>query len=188
MSTMTVPEFEIRPARSEEVPLLGPLERRAGRRFAEIPAIADMPDDVSSVDELSAAYEAGRLWVAVAAGGEIVGFAYAAILDGCLHLEEVSVLPEHGRRGVGTGLVRRVCCQAVEEGLSAVALSTFRDVPWNEPFYAALGFVPVEQESLTPGLRRTFDDEARRGLPVERRTVMRWPADRRSASTTAKDG
>jgi hypothetical protein len=38
-----------------------------------------------------------------------------------------------------------------------VTLTTFRDVPWNGPFYAGLGFRAVDE--LTPGLAAVRDHE-----------------------------
>jgi hypothetical protein len=54
-----------------------------------------------------------------------------------------------------------------------VTLSTFRHVAWNAPFYARLGFRELAEEQLGPGLRRVRADEARRGLDLSRRLVMR---------------
>ena len=61
---------------------------------------------------------------------------------------------------------------AERAGLRGVTLTTFRDVPWNAPFYRRLGFEVLDPEDLTPGLAAAFADEARRGLPVELRVVM----------------
>ena len=38
-----------------------------------------------------------------------------------------------------------------------MTLTTFRDVPWNGPFYAGLGFRAVDE--LTPGLAAVRDHE-----------------------------
>jgi len=46
--------------------------------------------------------------------------------------------------------VNSVCDWARAEGYGAVTLTTFRDVPWNGPFYRKLGFQPVEE--LSPEL------------------------------------
>ena len=161
----------IRHARASELSLLPELERRAGRRFEQIEELAGTPADLSPLAELEDAHAAGRVWVAVASG-EIVGFAYAAVVDDCCHLEELDVLPEHGRKGIGSALVRTVREHAAEAGLRGVTLTTFRDVPWNAPYYRRLGFEILETEALTPGLVAAIEDEARRGLPTEQRVVM----------------
>lgn len=175
MSPMT--PYAIRLAERRELSLLPELERRAGRRFEQVADLVDLPDDLSPLDELEEAHEAGRVWVAVAGGesGSLAGFAYAAVIDECCHLEEVSVLPEYGRLGIGTALVAAVREHAAREGLRGVTLTTFRDVAWNAPFYRRLGFEVLEAEDLTPGLAAAVADEARRGLPADLRVAMILP-------------
>jgi len=48
-------------------------------------------------------------------------------------------------------------------------LITFRDVPWNAPFYEKLGFEAVT--ALTPALQAALDTSATWGVP--RDVVMR---------------
>src|SRR5690349_18843714 len=59
--------------------------------------------------------------------------------DGTAYVEEMDVLTDHGRRGLGGRLLEAVCTWAREQGHPAVTLSTFRDVPWNGPFYRDTG-------------------------------------------------
>jgi len=84
--------------------------------------------------------------------------------------------PDHGRRGLGTRLVLQVCEWAACHGYESVTLTTFRDVPWNMPFYARFGFRVVPSEQLSAGLRAVVDDETRRGLDPSRRVVMKRPS------------
>ncbi len=164
--------FVVRSASQNELPLLSELELRAGRRFQQIEALAGIADDLSPIEELEQAQEAGMVWVAVVDSGALAGFAYAAVIDDSCHLEEVSVLPEYGRQGIGAALVGAVRDHAAQTGLRGVTLTTFRDVPWNMPFYRRLGFEVLDAGSLTPGLAAAFADEARRGLPTDLRVVM----------------
>jgi GNAT superfamily N-acetyltransferase len=114
----------------------------------------------------------GRLWVALA-GDVPVGFALVEMLAQDLpHLDEVDVEPSHGRRGLGTALVQAVCEWATATGFSTLTLTTFRDVPWNLPFYARLGFVEVPRDLLRPELALVVSEEAARGLAPESRVVM----------------
>lgn len=59
---------------------------------------------------------------------------------------------------------RPIARWARRRGLPAVTLITFRDVPWNCPYYERLGFRVVEQKRLTPGLRALVAREAKLGL------------------------
>ena len=47
-------------------------------------------------------------------------------------------------------------------GLAAVTLTTFRDVPWNAPFYRRVGFEVVDDP--TPGLAAVRAAERAEGL------------------------
>jgi predicted N-acetyltransferase YhbS len=103
-----------------------------------------------------------------------VGFAHVEILEPTVaHLEEIDVRPEHGRRGLGRRLVRAVCTWAESNGYQAVTLTTFRDVAFNMPFYARLGFEVIPSEELSTALRVVVQDETRRGLDPGRRVTMR---------------
>jgi GNAT superfamily N-acetyltransferase len=166
--------YNIRLARAGELSTLLDVERFAGARFSANPALADITEDLTPHEELHQAQRAGRVWVATGPSGRPIGFAFATIIDGYCHLEELSVLPDFGRRGVGAALVQTVCAYAVSNNWAGVTLTTFSDVPWNAPFYERLGFEIIDTTLLTPGLARAFADEKRRGLPLHLRCVMRW--------------
>jgi GNAT superfamily N-acetyltransferase len=135
-----------------------------------------MLDETHSLGEFDAARRDGHLWVA-RAGEQPVGFALVELLDGSHpHLTEVDVHPAHGRQGIGAALVRVVCRWAEPRG--PLTLTTFRDLAWNMPFYARLGFEEVAPGSLSTKVARVVRDEASRGLDPTRRVVMRWPSRR----------
>jgi GNAT superfamily N-acetyltransferase len=171
---VTVPAgYVVRPARPDDVPALPEVERRASALFDGLAVAEGVAEDVTTLADFHAGERAGLLWVAATAAGEVVGFALVEMLDGHAHLDEVDVLPAHGRRGLGAALVRAVCAFAARAGLAAVTLTTFRDVPWNQPFYARLGFRPLAPEAWGPGLVRTVAKEAAIGLDPGDRVVMR---------------
>ena len=110
--------------------------------------------------------------VVLVAGRPAVGFARVDVVDGLAHLEQLGVLPEDTRMGIGGELVEAACRWAADQGLRAITLITFADVPWNAPFYAARGFREIDE--LTPGLAELRDWERDLGLDrVGRRVVMR---------------
>jgi GNAT superfamily N-acetyltransferase len=84
------------------------------------------------------------------AGDPPVGFARVEEVDGLAHLEQLSVAPDHGRRGIGRALLEAACDWARDAGYEAITLVTFQDVAWNAPFYASASFRPLS--ALTPGL------------------------------------
>lgn len=170
------PAYAVRPARSADVDGLPEIERRAARRFADI-GLAVLADAApTDVEVFRRGCGEGRVWVAEHLGpaGDrgVVGFALVRFLDGDLHLQEMDVVPEHGRRGLGRRLVEAVCAGARERGAGRVTLTTFRDVPWNAPFYRRLGFREIAPEVLDASLRRLVAKELDAGLVPELRCVM----------------
>ena len=117
--------------------------------------------------------DAGRLWVATAEADEPVAFLMADLVDGCLHVEQVSVHPGSARRGVGRRLLDHAASLAATEGLSALTLTTFAHVPWNGPYYARCGFRVLDDAELTPDLRAIRQREAAAGLDQWPRVGMR---------------
>jgi len=105
--------------------------------------------------------------------GQTVGFALCGEVDDHAHLFEMDVLPEYGRRGIGSALLESVCESAAARGFSAMTLTTLRDVPWNAPFYAARGFVEITESSWGPQLGELVARERMLGFPMRLRVVMR---------------
>lgn len=116
----------------------------------------------------------GRLYVARQAANRLpVGFAVTTRVDGFLHLFQLSVLPDHGRRGVGRALVEEVVERARHQAEGAVTLTTFRHLAWNAPFYEKLGFVALKAGAPGPELTACLEKEARDGLDPAKRVAMR---------------
>jgi len=97
-----------------------------------------------------------------AVGEPAVGFVSLEIVDGVAHVDQVSVLPDHGRRGLGRALLEAAVGWAAASGYPALTLITYRDVPWNAPFYRTLGFEEVTD--LSPGLAAIRSHEEDAGL------------------------
>ena len=180
-----MPRYRIVAARPHDINAIAAIELAAARLLTgHVPDA--MLDEVTGAHELRAAQGERRLWVELF-DDRPVGFAHVTLLEPeAAHLAEIDVHPAHGRRGLGRRLVAAVCRWAERHGYAAVTLSTFRDVAWNMPFYAGLGFEEVPWTACPAALRSVVQDEARRGLDPTRRVVMRWrtPAaiDTRSAS------
>lgn len=167
--------YIIRQAQAADIPSLAAVERQAAAMFegwtAETGLTPEILAHVSSVAELNEARQRGQLWVATC-DGEVVGFAQAMVLDGVAHLDEIDVVPAHMRKGVGSRLVETVCRWARTAGHPRITLSTFRDVPWNRPFYESRGFHVVDERGLPPQHRELVATEGSRGLRTDLRVVM----------------
>lgn len=160
----------IRPATPADAPAVREIERAAGAPFREI-GLHVVADDEPPPPAVLAAYAtAGRAFVDER-DGVPVGYLITEIVDGCAHLEQVSVLPRLRGRRIGEGLVEHLARWARDRRLPALTLTTYRDVPWNGPYYVRLGFRELVEP--TPGLRAIRDAETARGLDVRPRVAMR---------------
>jgi GNAT superfamily N-acetyltransferase len=151
-----------------ELPVLQDIERAAGRCFRDIgmPEIAE--DEPLALGELARYQQVGRAWIAADLTDEPVAYLIADLVDGNLHVEQVSVHPRSARRGVGRRLLEHVADHAAANGIPALTLTTFAHVPWNAPYYARCGFRTLDESDLAPGLRALRQREAAHGLD-------RWP-------------
>jgi GNAT superfamily N-acetyltransferase len=131
----------IRPVRPEELALLSDLEAAADIVYEPL-GIGPLPGPATA-GEFAAAL------VVLVAGDPPVGLCRidgitSVTTDGTVaHLEQLSVHPDHAGRGIGRALVRAGCHWAAAAGYPEITLATYRDVPWNGPFYASEGFVEI---------------------------------------------
>jgi GNAT superfamily N-acetyltransferase len=161
----------VRLAVRADIPAIQAIEIAAGRLFAEI-GMHDVAEDGAHETAVLARYvAAGRAWIAET-DGRVCGYALADVLDGAAHLEQVTVDPEWGRRGIGRRLIDAVVGWAKADGRSALTLLTFRDVAWNGPYYARLGFAELPDDRIGPELTALRRHEADLGLDVDARGAM----------------
>lgn len=167
------PVYTIVPAARGHIPAIPRLEQAAASLFSA----ADLPEAlryrVTDRSVLRQAQRQGRLWVALDANGEAVGFARAEVQDGEARLDEVDVHPRHGRRGIGTRLVETVIEWAEKRNFPSLSLLTFRHLPWNAPFYQRLGFVMLNPDEVGPALAVILREEAEAGIDITMRVGMR---------------
>jgi GNAT superfamily N-acetyltransferase len=170
---MTTDPYYLRPARPDERDRVDEIGDLAGTRFAGLDLIDESLDVPFPQDVLARLIDAGQVWVACDAADTAVGVVIASVREGVVYVEEIDVLAEHGRRGLGGRMLDAVCAWAQERGYPAVTLSTFRDVPWNGPFYRKHGFVDLEPAAWTAGMRVIREQEAHHGLRTDVRVFMR---------------
>ena len=169
-------EYSIDLARADEVACLPGIEDASADLFP----LEDIPLELREKAGLPLSFFeearlADRLWVARGPESAApVGFAAAILVDGGAHLHQLSVLPAHGRRGLGRALVLQVASWARQEGFAALTLTTFRHLPFNGPFYEGLGFEPIPVAQQGPEIKAALAREAASGLDPEKRIAMRW--------------
>ncbi len=181
--------WTIRPIGENELALLPVIERRSDQRFIDAGFFSE--DDIGPGDFTLARYEqsGGDTVVAVDGDDVPIGFVHYLDMPQGLHIEELSVVPEWGRQGIGTALVDRVKALARDAGAFAVTLSTDILVPWNSPYYEKLGFEPVSSMALGPDYLAIRAKEAGKGLdPLTRHMMVYYcnPVSRNEQATVRK--
>lgn len=102
----------------------------------------------------------------------VAGFAAAGAIGRELHLHELSVARAHQCRGIGATLLEALTIDARNCGFCAITLNTYRDIPWNGPFYASRGFVELDDFSNRTHLGKSLEAAVSLGLPRDRRCAV----------------
>jgi GNAT superfamily N-acetyltransferase len=168
-----VVRITVRPARPEDFEVLREIEQRAGERFRDVGLDAVADDEPPTLDTLAGYAADGRAWVATDDDGTPIGYTVVDAVDGCAHIEQMSVRPDHQGTGVGRTLLGRVRAWAAETNRDAVTLTTFSDVPWNRPLYEHWGFQVLADAEIGPGLSAVREAEAAHDLDPAMRVCMR---------------
>ena len=158
---MTGDDVDVRLAEAADLAALPAVEAAADTLFVPL-GITDLPAPASPE-------ERARAWRVLVAGRPARGFAVLARVDGDVHLEQLSVHPSAGRRGLGSALLEAAVRAAREAGAARLTLTTFAEVPWNGPWYAARGFAELAVPG--PGPAALLAHEAAAGLTAHGRGV-----------------
>jgi len=164
-ATEHLQQIRIRPAREDEAEQLRSVERIASQRFRAIglDRLSDIEPIGKAVFEQAAREK--RLLVAdiltkTPPPGTAAGFALFGFLDKQPHILELDVLPEHAGQRVGKRLIDAVVeATAAHEDRIWITLTTFRDVPWNAPYYRRLGFEVIDDKDLGEALAACLERE-----------------------------
>jgi predicted N-acetyltransferase YhbS len=148
------------------------IEFEAGQRFASVgmTGIADAPPMELAVVERKIA--AREIIVAVS-GDAMCGFVMFEPQPTRIYIQELDVLTSHAGQRIGAALIEQVAQLARTRQLTQLILSTYRDVPWNAPYYRRLGFRDIEETELDAALVARRDAHIARGLDESKRVFMR---------------
>lgn len=164
--------ISIRLATVDDAAILPDIERPAAKAFLAIAGLEWIASDTVMSAELHRIYiDEGTVWVATA-GKRCIGFVATAIYGDALHIVELSVEDGQQGKGVGRHLLETAKEYAAENGLAALTLTTFRDLPFNERFYRKLGYQTLEETELPERLADILKAEVENGLPGDRRCAM----------------
>jgi len=164
--------YLIRRGRRDEARCLQDVERAAGKLFIAVGMPEIAADEPTTVAHFEARARQGRLLVVMPEGDDRpVGFLYWSNHDGCAYTEEVAVHPAHAGSRLGARLLDALASES--GGIKTLTLATFRDVPWNAPYYARLGFAECDCAELGPGHEAEWRKQADHGLDMTKRVFMR---------------
>jgi len=157
----------VRPLRTDDFDRVQEIERDAGRLFLPLGMPEIAYDEPPSVDTLASYVTAGRAWV-IDPPSDVAGYVLVDVVDGAAHVEQITVATKYARRRLGAMLLEHVERWARDRGLREITLTSFRDVPWNGPYYETLGFRAVAEEATGPEMAELLVHEREHGL-------WKWP-------------
>lgn len=179
---MTLPDgYRLRAAQTSDLADLQKVDLAASRLFEPTGLIHEVGGPVPIPGEvLASGLSSDLLFVTTDPFGAAVGFSLARVKGNDLYLDQISVDPAHGKRGLGAALLTRIIEEADTRRLKGVILSTFRDLEWNGPFYRKFGFVELPRSKVKRWMKDLEKIQAET-MDVSLRCFMRRPGawDRR---------
>ena len=175
----TVGEIHIRLAQPSDIPSIRALEHSSDQIFRNIGMDAISECEPPSFESYSTYQSQDHLWIATLSlptstlehpeveASLPVGFIQVDIYENdgiyrSVYIHQLSVSPEHARRGIGRELIKFVEVWANGQGFSIVDLTTFGHVPWNRAYYERLGFSEMTEEELNRKDARDVKEEKER--------------------------
>lgn len=162
----------LRFAELDEIEAVCAIEYEAAQRFATIGMTGIADAQPMNADFVRRKIEASEIIVAVNDAARCVAFVMFAPLPTRFYIEELDVLTAWAGRRIGAALIERVNVLARHAGAQHLVLSTFRDVPWNAPYYRRLGFGVIGSDRLDAKLRAIRAAHVARGLDESKRVFM----------------
>ena len=163
----------IRASTTSDIPDMQLVETRAAELFRGSHLIDPDNMDCLSHDEHLAAIQHGVSFVAQI-DGKVQAFVMGDIRGADGYLHELDVHPDHQRKKLGALLVLVFADKCRALSLKSVYLNTFRDPPWNRPFYARMGFSEVKRQDYL-GWMDDIETEQSEFLDLTTRVFMRLP-------------
>jgi len=164
--------ISIRIAEDKDFSVLPDIEMDAGYELIQfgLQAVANMP--AAPVEFYNDLPDDSAVFVACDES-TVIGFVLCQCIDGEGHLKEISVLRQYMRKGIGKQLIRTSIDWAITKRYQFLTLTTYRDIPFNAPFYEALGFSAFEPDKKWPGLCLIREVETSNGLDIKPRISMK---------------
>ena len=167
---MLADRYTLRAATAADDAAVQQVEVQAAQRFAlvDLAFIAECPP---LPQQRLAEFRAVQGLHVLTCADAVVAVVAHEMLEGAGYLAELDVHPEHAGQRLGLRLLDFVEAWTQQRGGRAVWLTTFRDVPWNGPYYRRAGY----EERLPPAgsvLAQRLGTERRGPLGVRMRVAM----------------
>lgn len=163
----------IRLARHDDCARLAAIEEAADQRYAGT-ADALFAESTGVPTAVAERYCADGRLVVAEVDGAVVGFVgWRPEADpGVAGISQISVLPEHGGRGIGSALMSAAHGAIASRGFHRVVLATQADIAWNAPWYARLGYSVVPIDTWTRWMTDIAAQQEVDGISWSRRVWM----------------
>lgn len=158
----------IRPAEYADIGELAAIELSASELFRGTAMEFAMDDPPLDHATLERALSCSTLWVAEH-GGKRAGFLCGTPLERLLYIDELAVASEYQGMGLGRALMETGIAEAYGR-FDRIALTTDRELAWNGPFYARLGF--EEWRNPPAAIAARLEEEIAHGFDAGRRCAM----------------
>ena len=152
----SLPAYELRVAVDGELPQAIAIDNAAVQLYADAGLAIELADDhpfvIAEWQRWQRALEHAEMFFAWSENGPLGFYALARAGD-LAYLEQLSVRPEYGRRGLGASLLESACDFCRARGDAELWLTTYAHMPWNRPFYERHGFRVVPDAQCSEVLR-----------------------------------
>ncbi|WP_345814850.1 GNAT family N-acetyltransferase [Paraburkholderia sp. PREW-6R] len=168
----TLAAVTFRLATPDDAQAIRAIEFEAGQRFLSV-GLAGIADAAPmDLDFVNRKIQACEILLAIDVNATCAGFVMFEAQPACFYVQELDVLTSHAGRRIGAALIEQVAQLARERKKMRLRLSTFRDVPWNAPYYRRLGFRDMAESEFDAALIALRDAHIARGLDESRRVFM----------------
>jgi GNAT superfamily N-acetyltransferase len=161
-----------RTATPQDFPALIAIEADAGESFTALDPTFNMGDGGCTPEDFQRGLDEATLLVAEDDHGASLGFLLLWRIDNTAHIRELDVLRAHQGQALGRQLIAHAERWAADNGFTETTLTTFRDIPWNAPYYTRLGYTPYTPSPDHPTIAHMLKAEAAH-FPTHPRIAMR---------------
>lgn len=160
-------------AHPSELQTLIAIDNAASRLYTDAGLPLEIEEDhplvLAEIARWADAIEQGRVFVTTDPLDKPLGFITMSIVDNAPYLDQISVHPNHMRKGLGTLLIDQAFLWS---GDKPIWLTTYSHLSWNKPLYEKFGFVEVPEDKCGVQIREILDNQ-RTLLPApEKRIAM----------------